>query len=116
MYLDTPILETIKTMLSVDSDLDVFDQELLILINTTFPALNQLGVQTAKNFTIDRNSKWTDLIAVENLVSIQAYIFYKVKMIFDPPPTASLQSAYERMIAETEWRLTLDAEKEANNG
>ncbi len=50
MALDTSILSTIKTMLSIDDDLDAFDQELLLLINTTFPALEQLGVLGARGF------------------------------------------------------------------
>ena len=36
-------------------------------------------------------------------------------MIFDAPGTASLQSAYERMIAEVEWRLNVTAETELSN-
>lgn len=115
MALDTSILSTIKTMLSIDDDLDAFDQELLFFINTTFPALEQLGVLGARGFAATKESKWNEIIPDEKLAGVQSYIFLKVKMIFDAPGTASLQSAYERMISEVEWRLNVTAETELSN-
>ena len=87
----------------------IFDEELVLHINTALMILAQIGV--GKGFSIHGYEEtWTDLISdMSKLEMIKTYIYLKVRMIFDPP-TGSVAETFNNQIAELEWRINVVAE------
>lgn len=112
------ILNTIKTMLDIPLDQDSFDVELIAYINGAFFTLNQLGVGPDLPFVLtDSNAVWTDFTPdITKLEIVKQYIFLKVKTIFDTASVGSASlSAFERQIAEMEWRLNVAVDSGEDN-
>lgn len=110
--MDDSILNTIKSMLGGIEDDNTFDTDIIVLINSAFQTLRQLGVGPAKGFTIsDSTSTWTDFSTGPEISNVKTYIYLKVKTIFDPPSSSTVMDAYKATISELEWRLNADCEE-----
>lgn len=107
------ILTSIKKLLDIDRSYTHFDNDIIMHINSVFMTLTQLGVGPSNGFFIeDDTAEWLDFIPdLNKLQAVKTYMFLKVKLVFDSANLgAATISAYERQIAELEWRLNLDAE------
>lgn len=118
------ILAEVKAPLGLLSDASPFDVELLIHINGVVAQLLQLGVGPVEGLIVDENTTWTDLLMStvigvpldpdfdrRQLQNVKSYVYMKVKMLFDSGSmTAQLVSAYEKMIAEAEFRISVAAD------
>lgn len=107
------ILTSIKKLLGIAEEYEHFDADIIMHINSVFMDLNQLGVGPSEGFMIEDNEAyWTDF--VENLSLVQAvrsYMYLRVKILFDSASIGSATlAAYERQIAQWEWRLNVAAE------
>lgn len=101
------ILLSLKKSLDIDPSDTAFDVDLILLINSVFAELNQLGVGPKEVFSIDgEDAQWSDFSTNENLNMVQAYMKLEIKMMFDPP-TASVLTAMEKKRDEYEWRLNV---------
>lgn len=107
------ILNTIKKLIGVDKDYDVFDTDLISAINGSFMILNQLGVGPLTPFFIEDSTKtWWDFSPdMESIQLVKEYIKLRTRLLFDPPNTGVLHEAMERQISEFEWRLMIQAEE-----
>lgn len=108
--MEESIFESIKALLGPDASYDVFDQDILIHINTAIATLTQLGVGPAKGlFVTGPEQTWEDLIGKDDgiLNMVRTYIFMKVKLAFDPPANGSVLNAYKEACQEYEWRLNV---------
>lgn len=105
---DHSILDSIKKLLGIDSDYTIFDEDIIIHINSAFSTLMEIGVGPKEGFIISDNTKtWNDYINGDNLIEfVKTYIYLKVKLVFDPPQTSPLIDAIERQITELTWRLS----------
>jgi len=107
------ILTSIKKLLGIASDVDAFDMDIIIHINTIFANLAQMGVgpkdESGSNagFKITSSEEtWGDFTEDDLLIeNVKTYVYIKVKLIFDPPTTGPLINAYESQAKELEWRL-----------
>lgn len=112
--MDDSILATIKKMLGLAAEYTAFDQDIIVLINSQFMALQQLGVGTKDKhgFAIkDYSEKWKDFLVNDvNLRAVKEYIYMKVRMVFDPPGNSFVMDAYKQQCQELEWRLNVQAE------
>lgn len=110
------ILTSVKKLLGIAESYTAFDTDIIIHINSVFMILNQLGVGPEKPFTItDSKSTWTDFIGDNpNIEAVRSYVFMKVRMLFDPPQSASVAESMNNLIAEMEWRLNV-APREEND-
>ena len=101
------ILTSIKKLLGIEESYEIFDPDIILYINSAFSTLTQLGVGPEEGFSIkDKITTWSEYLNNDpRLDLIKNYVFLKVKLIFDPPTSSSVQSAYERMIQELEWRI-----------
>lgn len=110
------ILKQTKKVLGVPEDYDVFDTDILMHINTAFATLHQLGVGPVNGFMItDDATTWDNYTDADlNLNSVKSYIFLRVKLLFDPPPTSFAIEALQTQIKEFEWRLNVHAEGSIN--
>ena len=108
------ILESIKKMLGITSSYTVFDNDLIIHINSVFFILNQLGVGPKKPFSISGSSAvWSDFLGDNTDVEgVKTYVYLKVKLLFDPPSTSSAVEAMNRLALEYEWRLNVQVDQE----
>ena len=107
------ILDTIKTMLDISENDTAFDTEVIVLINSAFSTLYQLGVGPSKCFNIsDSYDEWSDFLSdTLNLESVKKYIYMKVKVAFDGNNMSSaLLDVFNKSIQEEEWRLNAAVE------
>lgn len=106
------ILATIKKMLGLEADYTPFDTDIIVLINSAFMTLNQLGVGPKEGFCIkDFTSTWGEFVTNNIMMnSVQEYVYMKVKMIFDPPGNSFVMSAMQERCKEYETRLNIQAE------
>lgn len=107
--MDESILNTIKSMLGLDSSYDVYDMDVLVHINSVLATLNQIGVGPSSGLRISGpDETWEDLLGDRtDLEFVKDYIFMKVKLAFDPPESSSLSTAYKDSCTELEWRLNI---------
>lgn len=103
------ILTSIKKMLGISEDYTQFDEDIVRHINSVFLTLTQLGVGPAGGFKIEDNTaEWTDFIEDNvQLEAVSTYIYLKVKLLFDPPPSSAVIQSMKEQIAELEWRLNV---------
>lgn len=103
------ILESIKALLGPDSAYTVFDQDILIHINTALATLTQIGVGPANGFRITGSGEtWHDFIGDrDDLDSVKTYVYCRVKMVFDPPTNQFLMNAMKETCDEIVWRLNV---------
>lgn len=108
------ILTSIKKLLGIEEDYEHFDPDIIMHINTVLGDLTQLGVGPSEGFSIeDETSTWIDFISSDSpvkLEGVKSYIHLRVKLLFDPPSSASVLASYERQIEKMEWRLNVAAE------
>lgn len=109
MAVEASILRTIKGLLGPDDDYDVFDQDIIVFINSAIATLTQAGIGPSEGFRITgSNETWDDLVeGAEDLESVKEYIYMKVKMAFDPPTSSFVMSAYQDTCNELLWRLNV---------
>lgn len=106
------ILKTIKKLLGIADDQTNFDADIIVHINSVLMTLTQLGVGPEDGYIItDDFARWEDFIPNgQNLEMVKSYVYLRVKLLFDPPLSSSVQQAMERTISEFEWRLNVKAE------
>lgn len=109
MALESSIFKTIKSLLGPDADYDVFDNDIIIFINSALSTLTQIGIGPPSGFRITGpDETWQDLLGdYEDLESVKAYIYMKVKLAFDPPANSTVMNAYQESCKEFEWRLNV---------
>lgn len=108
--MEDSIFESIKEMLGPDASYDVFDQEILIHINTAISVLTQLGVGPSAGFLVTGPSEtWADFIGSNKteLNMVKTYIYMKVRIAFDPPTNSAVLTAYQEACKEYEWRMNV---------
>ena len=108
------ILRSTKKVLGLDDSYTVFDEDVIMHINSVFSILNQLGIGPIDGFRIeDATALWSDFLGDDlNLNSVKTYVFIRVKLLFDPPGTSYLITAMNEQIKELEWRLNVKREGE----
>lgn len=115
--MEDSILNTVKNFLLGTSSTDVFDAELIILINASFSALYQFGVsKDNKPFKISgETEKWSDVISSDDSYeNAKEYVCIDVKIVFDPPTSSFVLEALKEIRKECAWRIaaTTDLKEE----
>lgn len=106
--METSILISTKKVLGIAAEYTAFDHDIITHINTAFSILTQLGVGPTGGFAIEDDSAvWSDFVTDEEYNLIKSYVYLRVRLLFDPPTTSYLISAYEKQIQEFEWRLNV---------
>lgn len=108
------ILNSTKKALGIDPSYDVFDDVLIMHINSVFTKLQQIGVGPVEGFEIeDDSATWDEFVEKKTLNSVKSYMYLNVRLLFDPPTTSHAESAMQAMSKEVEWRLNVHAESPA---
>jgi hypothetical protein len=107
------ILDSTKKYLGLGADYDVFDQDIMMNINSVFVTLQQLGIGPAEGFAIeDADATWDAFLGTQALLNtVKQYVFFKVRLAFDPPPTSFHIASLEKQIAELEFRMSITREE-----
>ena len=115
---DGSILINIKKMLGLDVAYDAFDTDIIVLLNSAFMKLQQIGVGPVPGFALkDATQKWSDFIPSDKMLeAVKTYLYLSVKMIFDPPTNSYVMDAMKTEKEELEWRLREQAEFYPGNG
>ncbi len=101
------ILGSIKKSLNIPDGIAVFDPDLIMLINTTFAKLNQMGIGPSEPFSINDETATWDQFSEKGLdAMVKTYMYLEVRLVFDPP-TASVLTSMEKKRDELEWRLNV---------
>lgn len=103
------ILVSIKKFIGIPDDYNIFDPDLILLINSEFSTLHQIGVGTSSAFKIeDESSVWSDFSGDKDYIeSVKELIGIRVKLIFDPPTNSFLVEALKSKADELIWRLNV---------
>lgn len=114
--MDESILDSIKLILGVDTEYDVFDSEILMAINSSFMSLTQLGLGPAEGFKVpNKATTWADILGTrQDLESVRSYIGIKSRILFDPPTNSYITQALNNTATELEWRIRTQLEEVAN--
>lgn len=110
------ILTSIKKLLGIDEATTHFDSELIMHINAALMSANMLGVGPIAGFLItDKTAKWSDFIGTRtDLEAIKLYIYFKVRLVWDPPQMGYLVDSMVQQIQELEWKLNAQIETPAS--
>jgi hypothetical protein len=114
--METSILKSTKKSLGLDATYTPFDQDILVCINSALGTLTQIGVLPNAGFSVvDATDTWSELnLSLPMLGMVKSYIYVKVRVLFDPPTTSFLLSAYQKQTEEFEWRLKMLKEYETS--
>ena len=106
------ILTTIKKLLGITEECEDFDADIIVHINTAIARLRTLGVGTDKGYQItDETATWTEYLQGDiRLNDVQQYIYIKVKLVFDPPVSASVITALQETLKELEFAINITAD------
>ena len=112
------ILTSIKKLLGMTAEYTAFDMDIIMHINSVFLTLHQLAIGPDEGFSIEDDIKeWTDFLPEGNLLNaVKSYVYFKVRLAFDPPTSSSAVESINKMIAELEWRMNIEAEATAQEG
>lgn len=105
------ILSSIKKLMpgsSIPEEYTIFDDELILDINTELAILSQIGVGKLDSvFVITGTGElWSDFIDDPELLSlIPSYIAHRVKMVFDPPKSSIVMEQLKDKSKELEFRI-----------
>ena len=114
---DTKILDDVKAYcrITLDSEVTVYDEELIGHINTVLMMLKQMGVGTDGGFELtDGTETWSQIIP-DNIKypGIKDYVKIKTRILFDPEAfTPNAMNSANAMLNEIEWRLNYKADAE----
>ena len=102
------VITDVKQMVGASIYDDSFDVNIVISINSALAVLSDIGISEVDDVSlkIGDTMTWDELLdGRSDIEYIKSYIYLKVKMLFDPPSSSALLDAYNRQIAEFEWRL-----------
>lgn len=108
------ILTSIKKLLGIAEEYEHFDQDLVMHINSAFSVLTQLGVGSKEGFRIeDASAKWSEFLYDDpRLEFVRTYVYFRVKLAFDPPLSSAVMEAINRQISELEWRINVTVDSD----
>lgn len=108
------ILTSIKKSIGgIPDAYEALDADIILIINSEFGKLNQLGVGPEEGFQIEsKEETWDDFetdIRIVNMV--KEYISLRVKVAFDNSTASStVLNLYNEKADELQWRLNIAAE------
>ena len=110
--LEENILASIKKLLGLEEAYTPFDIDIMMQINTAFLSLQQIGAGPAAGYYLNTGLEtWSEFFGTRtDLQGVKTYIYFKVRLAFDPPSTSFVLASIEKQIAELEWRLNVQAE------
>ena len=112
--LNRSILADVRGLCSLEPDDDSFDWQLIPLINAQLMVAHQFGVGVNGFAVSGMADTWEQLLGEKggNLLAIQSWLGYSVKLLFDPPDNASVLKSYQDQVQKLEWMLCSKSQSE----
>jgi hypothetical protein len=109
------ILDSTKRTLNLAPDYTPFDETVILYINAVFSTLNQLGIGPDAGFMIqDNTALWSSYLEGDlRLNNVKAYMYLRVRLLFDPPTTSYHVDALNAQVEELAWRINVQRESVA---
>ena len=106
------ILTSVKSQLGISDSNNAFDLDLISMINSQLSILQQLGVGPSEGYFItSKTNTWAEFTQNSAaLNAVQSYVYLRVRLLFDPPKTGFVTTAFERQIEELTYRLNVVAD------
>ncbi len=101
------ILTDIKQRLNIESSTTEFDTDVIFEINSAFFVLNSLGIGPEEPFSVDEDTTWDSFETSVPLSTVGEYIYLKSKLVFDPPPSTSVQQSYQNRLDEIAFYMNV---------
>lgn len=107
------ILSSTKAAMGIIPEYDAFDNQLIMLINSAFSTLSQLGIGSDDGFFIeDDTTTWEDYIGSKRILNfVIQYVHIYVRLSFDPPQNSFAVQSMKQQLDELTWRINVQAEK-----
>lgn len=108
------ILIATKKLLGLMPEYTPFDPDIIMHINGAIQSLYQIGVGKKGFIVFDDSATYKDLLGdeEENLQLVKLYIYYRVRLGWDPPQSSSVLTSMKELLTETEWRLNAQVDPE----
>ena len=108
----TSILDSVKVFCKIPAGYDVYDDELICLINVELNTLNQAGIGVTGFQITNNTSKWNDFLGEDETKQSlgKQFVWQRVKLKFDPPANSFVQEAILKSTDEMIWRANVQAE------
>ena len=106
------ILNSVKKYCNVDPSYDVFDDQLMPLINSVLNEVTQLGVGI-NGYTVTSGSQtWADFLgsSANALHMVETLVKIKVRLMFDPPSNSFVTDALRKEADELTWRINVQVD------
>lgn len=110
----TKILSFVRYKVGANDAIHDFDEALIAEINTAFNILTQLGFGPLKSFAITgEDETWDQYLPADDPRGNMAktYISARAKLKFDPPQSSYLVDALKEDVAELEFRLSVQNDR-----
>lgn len=114
----TSILNSVKKLLGIDSEMKEFDLDILMHINNAISILSQIGVKPLEGFLVlSENETYKDYLGDEaNRLGphVGIYLMFRTRLGFDPPQSSVMTECIKEAIKELETRISymVDPEEE----
>lgn len=115
MVITDSILDTIKHMLGIEPEYTHFDVDIIAHINTAINILSQVTSLKKDGFYIEGPKEtWADYLGndASHVQMIKTCIYNRVRLLFDPPLNTSVAEIMRTNMAELEWRLKIELDRE----
>lgn len=111
--MEQSILKSVKKILGVPPEYEVFDLDIIMHINSVFVTLTDLGVGPHLGFEIeDDSTTWDDYVANDVRVNrVKTFIYLSVKQLFDPAQQSWLIELQNKQLQELAWRINVAQER-----
>lgn len=104
------VLETVKSMIGPSALYEGFNTDLIVHINSSLMYLAQMGV-VPDGTKIDESTTWQELVGNRgDIEGIKSYLYFKARIMFDPPASQTILNAYQAEINQLEWRLMIQCD------
>lgn len=107
------ILTSTKIAMGIIPEYDSFDAQIIMLINSAFSTLSQIGIGPDDGFYIDDDSTtWNDYLDGKRILNmVIQYVHIYVRLGFDPPQNSFAVQSMKDQLNELTWRINVQAEK-----
>ena len=108
------ILANTKKSLQLDPSYTAYDEQIILLINSAFSTLNQMGIGPVNGFAIeDDTAVWSSFFGTNlKFGSVKTFVYLSVRLIFDNASmTSFVMDAMRKERDEIGWRLNVVREE-----
>lgn len=106
------VLNDVKKYIGFEADYTVYDKDLIMLINSGFAELAQIGYGPIMGVKItSADETWDGLFQDETnqLELVKEYINLRTRNLFDPPQSTAVLNANVEHLKKLEWRLSISS-------